>query len=122
MFFARAIRLDRILSSSYELIILEMVRLSTTVTRATLCETAQSVGGVARSDAAGICERMIELIGAALAEGETVKLTGFGTLEVRSRAERIGRNPRTGEEHTISTRRVVMLVPSASLRGKLGKS
>ncbi len=75
---------------------------------------------MSRSDASAICERMIELIGNSLMEGETVKLTGFGTLEVRTRAERMGRNPRTGEEHTIAARRVVMLVPSASLKQKLG--
>ncbi len=75
---------------------------------------------MSRSDASAICERMIELIGNSLMEGETVKLTGFGTLEVRTRAKRMGRNPRTGEEHTIAARRVVMLVPSASLKQKLG--
>lgn len=64
---------------------------------------------------------MLELIGTALSEGETVKLTGFGTLEVRSRAERMGRNPRTGEQHAIIPHRVVMLIPSANLKQKLGK-
>jgi integration host factor subunit alpha len=93
-----------------------------TLTRSSLCEAAQSVAGVSRGDAADICDRMIELIGNSLMEGETVKLTGFGTLEVRTRAERMGRNPRTGEEHTIAARRVVMLVPSANLKEKLGKS
>jgi integration host factor subunit alpha len=56
------------------------------------------------------------MIGQALMEGETVKLTAFGSLQVRSRAERIGRNPRTGTEHRISPRHTVVFTPSSHLR------
>lgn len=62
---------------------------------------------------------MFELIGDALKSGETVKLTGFGTLEVRSRAERVGRNPRTGDQHRIAPRHTVVFIPSARLREAL---
>lgn len=92
-----------------------------TVTRAALSERAADATGLSRHDTARIGDRMIEMIGEALKQGETVKLTGFGTLEVRSRAERIGRNPRTGDEHRIAPRHTVVLIPSAKLRDALGQ-
>lgn len=64
---------------------------------------------------------MFDLIGAALKRAETVKLTTFGSLQVRSRAERLGRNPRTGTEHRISPRHTVVFTPSAQLRDELGR-
>lgn len=87
-----------------------------TVTRAMLSEKAAESSGIARADVSDICQRMFELIGDALMEGDTVKLTGFGSLQVRSRAERVGRNPRTGEEHRIVPHRTVILIPSAKLK------
>lgn len=90
-----------------------------TVTRAALSERAADATGMSRIDTAQVGERMFELIGEALKSGETVKLTGFGTLEVRSRAERIGRNPRTGDQHRIAPRQTVVLIPSARLREAL---
>ena len=92
-----------------------------TVTRAMLSDKAAEIAGVSRTDVADIGQRMFELVGAALAEGNSVKLTGFGSLQVRSRAERIGRNPRTGEEHSITPHRTVVFVPSAKLRDALEK-
>ena len=93
--------------------------MSKTVTRATLSETVVNRTGLARSEAADICDRMFELIGEALMAGETVKLTGFGSLQVRSRAERIGRNPRTGDQHRITARHTVVFTPGAKLRAAL---
>lgn len=91
-----------------------------TVTRAMLTERAAEEAGLSRQDAARIGERMFSLIGDALKQGETVKLTGFGSLQVRSRAERVGRNPRTGEEHRIPPHQTIILIPSAQLRETLG--
>lgn len=62
---------------------------------------------------------MFAMIGRALMEGETVKLTAFGSLQVRERAERLGRNPRTGTEHRIAPRQTVVFTPSAQLREAL---
>jgi integration host factor subunit alpha len=92
-----------------------------TVTRAMLSDKAAAQAGVSRNDAAEIGQRLFELVGAALTAGETVKLTGFGSLQVRSRAERVGRNPRTGEEHSITPHQTVVFVPSARLREALDK-
>ena len=49
----------------------------------------------------------LDQITAALAEGEKVQLVGFGSFEVRERAPRIGRNPRTKEEVTIPASKAV---------------
>lgn len=90
-----------------------------TVTRAIVTTAACETTGQPKSDVTAIGQRMFELIGDALKSGETVKLTGFGTLEVRSRAERVGRNPRTGTEHKITSRHTVVFTPSAKLRSGL---
>lgn len=92
-----------------------------TVTRAAIADGASEVTGLARADIVAIEQRMFELIGDALKAGETVKLTGFGTLQVRSRAERIGRNPRTGTQHRITPRHTVVFTPSARLREALDR-
>lgn len=84
-----------------------------------LSEAAARSTGLNRTDTAAICEAMFALIGAALMEAETVKLTTFGSLQVRSRAERVGRNPRTGTEHKINSRHTVVFTPSAQLRDML---
>lgn len=93
--------------------------MSTTVTRAIITAAASESTGLAKNDVTAIGQRMFELIGDALKAGETVKLTGFGTLAVRSRAERVGRNPRTGTEHRITPRHTVTFTPSARLREAL---
>lgn len=90
-----------------------------TVTRAMLSEAVADATGFARTDVSQIGDRLITLIGEALMEGETVKLTGFGSLQVRSRAERVGRNPRTGTEHKITARHTVTFTPSGRLRDAL---
>jgi integration host factor subunit alpha len=92
---------------------------STTITRAIITIAASETTGLSKNDVTAIGQRMFELIGDALKAGETVKLTGFGTLAVRSRAERVGRNPRTGTEHRITPRHTVTFPPSARLRDAL---
>jgi integration host factor subunit alpha len=89
------------------------------VTRAIISTAASEATGLGKNDVSAISQRMFEMIGDALKEGDTVKLTGFGTLQVRSRAERIGRNPRTGTEHTITPRHTVVFTPSAKMRTAL---
>ena len=90
--------------------------MSKTVTRAALAEAAAERCNASKADVAAISETMFDMIGRALMEGETVKLTAFGSLQVRSRAERVGRNPRTGTEHRIAPRHTVVFTPSAQLR------
>ena len=84
-----------------------------------LAEAAARRTGLNKADATAVCEAMFWLIGTALMQAETVKLTTFGSLQVRSRAERVGRNPRTGTEHKINSRHTVVFTPSAQLRDAL---
>lgn len=90
-----------------------------TITRAGLSEVAAAKTGLSKTDISAIADAMFGLMGAALMTGENVKLTGFGSLQVRARAQRIGRNPRTGSEHTISPRHTVVFTPGAQLREAL---
>ena len=110
--------LDRGLTSSYELKQGDG-RLNKTLTRAMLSEAAARRTGLNKADTTAICDAMFALMGQALMAGENVKLTAFGSLQVRSRAERLGRNPRTGTEHRISPRHTVVFTPSAQLREEM---
>jgi len=92
-----------------------------TITRARLSEAAARRTGLSKADVAAVGEAMFALMRKALMEGENVKLTAFGSLQVRERAERLGRNPRTGTAHRISPRRTVIFTPSAQLRAALDK-
>jgi integration host factor subunit alpha len=111
--------MDSALNSSYGFNDRGRLTLTTTVTRAMLGEAAAERTGLSKNDTALICDAMFALIGDRLKECETVKLTSFGSFQVRSRAERVGRNPRTGTEHSITPRHTVVFTPSAQLRDAL---
>lgn len=87
-----------------------------------LSEAATQRTGLSKSDVAAIAEAMFTHMTNALMSGENVKLTAFGSLQVRERAERVGRNPRTGTEHLISSRHTVVFTPSAQLREAMGEA
>ncbi len=93
----------------------------TTITRAALNDAAVERTGLPKADVAAVADSMLQMMAEALMEGQNVKLTAFGSLQVRSRAERMGRNPRTGTEHRITPRQTVVFTPSAQLREALGK-
>lgn len=87
-----------------------------TITRADLVEALARRADMQRADANRLLTRMLELMQDALVEGETVKLSRFGNFNVRAKRQRIGRNPKTGEEVPITPRRVVTFRPSQMLR------
>ena len=89
-----------------------------TVTRADLCKAAPKVG-LSRTQSATLVELVLEEITGCLERGETVKLSSFGSFVVRKKGQRMGRNPRTGEEAQISPRRVVVFKPSAVLKQRI---
>ncbi|MBU6482899.1 MAG: integration host factor subunit alpha [Nitrospirae bacterium] len=68
--------------------------------------------GIPEKEAAELLEGILELLKATLKNGESIAIVGFGTFMVRRKGPRPGRNPRTGEELTISARRVVSFRPS----------
>jgi integration host factor subunit alpha len=93
-----------------------------TITRSELTEALLTAVNVSRSDATRFLESMLTLMGDALVAGDTVKLSRFGNFTVRQKRERLGRNPKTGEEVPITSRRVVTFRPSQLLREQIEKS
>lgn len=93
-----------------------------TITRADLCEAVYQKVGLSRTESADLVEMVLGEISGCLVEGESVKLSSFGTFLVRSKGERIGRNPKTGEEVPISPRRVMVFKPSNVLKQKINET
>ena len=93
-----------------------------TVTRANLSEAVRQEVGLSRQKSAELVELVLNEISDVLARGEMVKLTSFGSFVVRQKGERIGRNPRTGEEVTIPPRRVVLFRASHVLKNQINES
>jgi integration host factor subunit alpha len=87
-----------------------------TVTRADLVEALARRANMQRADANRLLTRMLEMMQDALVDGDTVKLSRFGNFNVRAKRQRVGRNPKTGEEVPITPRRVVTFRPSQMLR------
>jgi integration host factor subunit alpha len=87
-----------------------------TITRADLVEALARRANMQRADANRLLTRMLEIVQDSLVEGETVKLSRFGNFNVRAKRQRVGRNPKTGEEVPITPRRVVTFRPSQMLR------
>ncbi|GGX59551.1 integration host factor subunit alpha [Litorimonas cladophorae] len=90
-----------------------------TVTRQDLAEAVYREIGLSRSESSTLVESVIDHIGDSLEKGEHVKLAGFGTFSLRDKSERIGRNPKTGEEVPITPRRVLVFKPSQVLRERV---
>jgi integration host factor subunit alpha len=89
-----------------------------TVTRADLSEIVYRRIGLSRSESAELVQEFLDEICDAAARGETVKLSSFGSFVVRSKSERIGRNPKTGVEVPILPRRVMVFKPSNVLKSR----
>ena len=83
-----------------------------TVTRADLCEAVYQKVGLSRTESSAFVELVLKEITDCLEKGETVKLSSFGSFVVRKKGERVGRNPKTGDEVPISPRRVMVFKPS----------
>ena len=90
-----------------------------TVTRADLCEAVYRKVGLSRTESSELVEMVLSEISDCLVRGESVKLSSFGSFVVRSKGERIGRNPKTGEEVPISPRRVMVFKPSNILKKRI---
>jgi len=90
-----------------------------TVTRADLSEVVYQRVGLSRTESAELVQSVLDEICDAAVRGETVKLSGFGSFVVRSKGERIGRNPKTGVEVPILPRRVMVFKPSNVLKAKI---
>lgn len=92
-----------------------------TVTRADLTEAVYQEVGLSRNESAELVELVLEEISQSLVSGEDVKISSFGSFLVRNKGERVGRNPKTGEEVPIGPRRVVVFRPSQVLKERVSR-
>jgi integration host factor subunit alpha len=90
-----------------------------TLTRADLADMINRQIGLSRADSAQIVESIIEHICEALTDGENVKISGFGTFVLRDKGERVGRNPKTGIEVPITSRRVLTFRASQMMKQRI---
>ena len=91
------------------------------VTRKELATSVTEKLGISQRNAAEIVDTVFAALKDTLASGESIKLVQFGSLKVRDKAPRRGRNPKTGESMTIAKRQMITFRPSAQLRDRLNK-
>ncbi len=92
-----------------------------TITRAQLTEAIYQEVGLSRNESADLLESVLDMIADTLANDETVKISSFGSFSVRSKGQRIGRNPKTGEEVPILPRKVLVFRPSQVLKARINE-
>ncbi|AQZ99960.1 integration host factor subunit alpha [Comamonas kerstersii] len=89
------------------------------LTKAQLADLLFDQLGVSKREAKDMVDAYFDLISGSLVRGEEVKLSGFGNFQIRSKAPRPGRNPRTGELIPIDARRVVTFHASSKLKEQI---
>jgi len=92
-----------------------------TVTRADLSEAVYQEVGLSRDESAQLVSTVLERIADCLSQGQTVKISSFGSFSVREKAQRIGRNPKTGQEVPILPRNVVVFRASHVLKDRINE-
>jgi integration host factor subunit alpha len=90
-----------------------------TLTRADLAEAVVQKVGLPRNESQELVELVLDEIALSLARGEAVKLSSFGSFGVRQKGQRIGRNPKTGEEVPITPRKVLVFKPSNIMKDRI---
>ncbi len=90
-----------------------------TLTRADLAEAVVRKIGLPRNESQELVEVVLGEISKTLANGEGVKLSSFGSFGVREKGQRIGRNPKTGEEVPITPRRVLVFRASNIMKSRI---
>jgi len=90
-----------------------------TLTRMDLSEAVFREVGLSRNESAELVETILQNMSDALVNGEQVKISSFGTFSVREKNERVGRNPKTGEEAPIPPRRVLTFRPSHLMKDRV---
>lgn len=92
-----------------------------TLTRAYLAEAVVEKVGLPRNESQELVERVLDEISGSLADGDAVKLSSFGSFGIRQKGERVGRNPKTGQEVPITPRRVLVFRPSNIMKDRINK-
>ena len=89
--------------------------------KAELINAVAEKAGPSKKDTETVVNATIDVIAGALADGDKVQLVGFGAFEVKSRAERTGRNPKTKEEIKIPASKVPVFKPGKALKDTVSK-
>ncbi len=92
-----------------------------TLTRADLAEALVRKVGLPRNESQELVELVLNEISATLTRGENVKLSSFGSFGIRKKGERLGRNPKTGEEVPITPRRVLVFRASNIMKERINE-
>ena len=92
-----------------------------TITRADLTDAVYQEVGLSRNESADLVDSVLGEIAGALVQGDVVKISSFGSFSVRQKGQRIGRNPKTGEEVPILPRRVLVFRASNVLKSHINK-
>ena len=90
-----------------------------TITRADLSESVFQEVGLSRNESSDLVETILGEVVEALARGESVKISSFGSFTVRDKGQRVGRNPKTGQEVPILPRRVLVFRASNVLKSMI---
>lgn len=93
-----------------------------TITRADLTDAVYRSLGISRNESSAFVERILDEVAQNLEQGETVKISSFGTFSVREKKLRMGRNPKTGEEVPIEPRRVITFRASHVLKDQINNT
>ena len=92
-----------------------------TVTRADITKKIYQEVGLSHTESARLVASVLDQMISTLARGESVKIRSFGTFSVRDKAQRVGRNPQTGEEVPIPPRRVLVFRASLALKDRMNR-
>ncbi|MEZ5923394.1 MAG: integration host factor subunit alpha [Hyphomicrobiaceae bacterium] len=95
---------------------------SKTLTRADLAEALVQKVGLPRNESQELVERVLGEITSTLERGEAVKLSSFGSFSIRSKGQRVGRNPKTGKEVPITPRRVLVFRASNIMKSRINST
>ena len=89
------------------------------LTKADMAESLFNEIGLNKREARKLVDLFFQELEACLADGEPIRLSGFGNFDLRDKKERPGRNPKTGEDIPIPARRVVTFRPAQKLRARV---
>jgi integration host factor subunit alpha len=91
------------------------------MTKADIVEKVFTSTRFSKKESIGIVEQVFEILKSTIESGETIKITGFGNFVVREKADRRGRNPQTGEEIVIGSRKVLTFKPGQVLKERVNQ-
>jgi integration host factor subunit alpha len=93
-----------------------------TLTRARIADAVQRKLGLSNRESLELVYSILEHMCAAMARGENVKISNFGSFLLRDKSERVGRNPKTGQEYAIEPRRVMTFRACAKLKARIARA